>query len=81
MKEKARDLVYINTKRYLSFADLKTFQRIGLVISFCLFALGFIEIKTNGVNWKSLFPIVSGAIWDVLYWKFVSEIKSRKNNL
>jgi hypothetical protein len=78
MKEKARDLVYLNTKRYFSFADLKTFQRIGLVISFCLFALGFIEIKTNGVNWKSLFPIVSGAIWDVLYWKFVSEIKSRK---
>ena len=78
MKEKARNLVYLNTKHYTSFADLITFQRIGLVISFCLFTVGFIEIKTNGVNWKSLFPIISVAIWDILYWKFVSEIKSRK---
>jgi len=51
MKEKARDLVYLNTKRYLSFADLKTFQRIGLVIGPTLSKILLISGVGAGIRW------------------------------
>lgn len=78
MKEKARNLVYLNTKRYVSLADLNKLKWAALFISLILFVIGLYKVEADGFNWKSVFPIISALIWNLLYWKFVHEIKSRK---
>lgn len=78
MKEKARDLIYLNTNRYISFPDLKKFRLMGLFFSFLMLVMGVSALQTRGFGWKSLFPIVCAVVWSFLYCKFVYEIKSRK---
>lgn len=78
MRDKVRGFVYLNTKRYISLADLKKFKWISFFISLIVFFICSRSIDVNGADWESMFPIVSIVIWNVLYWKFVYEIKSRK---
>ncbi len=77
MREKACDLIYLNTKKYISFAELKTMYWKLFIIPFSVFVIGIAEINKIGVSYKSLFPIVSVAIWSLLYWIFVLKIENK----
>lgn len=78
MKEKARDLVYLNTKRYISLSKMKTFYWATVIITIFMVIVGIASIKTNGANIKSLLPLVCAAAWSILYWIFVLTIQSRR---
>lgn len=78
MKENARDLIYLDTKRYSSLADLKALYWKIFFLPLILVIFGIVSIKTNGVNWKSLFPLVSAAVWNLLYWIFVLTIQNKR---
>lgn len=76
MKEKARDLVYLNTKRYISLAKMKTFYWATVIIPIFMVIAGIAAIKTNGVSIKSLCPLVCAGVWSLLYWMFVLTVQS-----
>lgn len=78
MKDNARDLIYLDTKRYVSLSKLKTFYLATIMIQLFMVIVGFASIKTNGVNLKSLFPLASAVVWSLLYWIFVLTIRSNK---
>lgn len=78
MKEKARDLIYLDTQRYLSLKSLRVFYPAIIIFPFMMVVCGIVAINFIGVNWKSLFPLVSVAIWSLLYWIFVLTIQSKK---
>lgn len=78
MREKARDLIYLNTKRYISLALLQVFYLLNIFFIGIIIILGFASIHHNGINWKSLFPIVSIVIWSLFYWAFVLTIRSKR---
>ena len=59
MREKARDLVYLDTKRYTSLRNLKIVYFAIIIIPLSMAVMGIAAINTIGVNWKSLFPLVS----------------------
>ena len=78
MREKVRDLIYLDTERYTSLDNLRVFYWGIIILPFFMVLIGIISIKMIGVCWRSLFPIVSIAVWSVLYWIFVLTIQSKK---
>ena len=78
MREKACDLVYLNTKKYLSLNNLRRFYWCSIIVLFFMAVIGIMSIEYIGINWKSLFPLVSIAIWSLLYWIFVLKIQSKR---
>lgn len=77
MRKKARAFVYLNTKNYISYEFLTNFYWLVIIVPFFISIIGLYLINVHGVNWKSLFPIVSIAIWTVLYWILVLTIKNK----
>lgn len=78
MENKVRDLVYLDTKKYLSLNNLRRFYWCGIIIPFIMAVISIVSIKYNGINWKSLFPLVSIAVWSLLYWIFVLTVQSKR---
>lgn len=78
MKDNARDLIYLNTKRYVSLKKLKTFYLATIMIQLFMLIVGFASIKTNGVSLRSLLPLACAAVWSLIYWIFVLTIQSRR---
>ena len=70
MREKACDLVYLNTKTYISLKLLKFFYFGTIIIPIMMFVVWIVA--------KSIFPIVSIAIWTLLYWVFIFVIQSER---
>lgn len=78
MRKKARDLIYLNTQRYISLDSLIVFYWACILLPLVMVIFGIGAIKTYGVNWKSLFPLASIAIWSLLYWSFVLTVRSKR---
>lgn len=78
MREKARDLIYLDTKRYISLNSLRAFYKAIIIFPLIVAGWGVVAINMSGITWKSLFPLISIAIWNLLYWIFVLTIQSRK---
>ena len=78
MREKARDLIYLDTQRYISLASLRVFYWGIIIMPFIMAVLSIASINTSGINWRSLFPLASIAIWSLLYWVFVLTVQNKK---
>lgn len=78
MKKNACDLIYLDTKRYTSPRNLKTVYFAIIIIPLSMAVMGIAAINTIGVNWKSLFPLVSIGIWSLLYWLLILILQCRK---
>ena len=78
MKNNVRDLIYLDTKRYMSLDNLRVFYWAIIIIPLIMVIWGIAAINTIGVNWRSLFPLISIGIWSLLYWLFVLIIQSPK---
>lgn len=78
MKEKVKDLVYLDTNRYISLGSLRIFYWAIIIIPLIMVVFGVAAINTIGVSWISLFPLISIGIWSLLYWIFVLIIQSNK---
>ena len=78
MREKAKDLVYLNTENYISIDSILTFYWKIIIIPLIMISFGVASISTIGVNWKSLFPLISIGVWSLLYWMFVLILRSGK---
>lgn len=74
----ACDLIYLDTQRYTSLRNLKIIYWAIIIIPLSMAVLGIAAINTIGVNWKSLFPLVSIGSWSLLYWLLVFILQSRK---
>lgn len=78
MRAKVRDFIYLNTKRYVSLDMLRVVYWRIIIFPFLMLIMGIASINMTGVNWKSLFPFVSLAIWSLLYWVLVLIIQSKR---
>lgn len=78
MEEKARDLIYLDAKRYTSLEKIRRFYWLTIIIQIFMLIAGFAAIKINGVNSRSLFPLISIAAWNLFYWILVLTIQSRR---
>lgn len=78
MKKNACDLIYLDTKRYTSLRNLKIVYFAIIIIPLSMAVMGIAAINTIGVNWKSLFPLVSIGIWSLLYWLLILILQCRK---
>lgn len=78
MREKVRDLIYLDTKRYMSLANLRVFYWAIIIIPFFMVVMSVVSINMIGLNPRSLFPLASVAIWSLLYWVFVLTIQSKR---
>lgn len=78
MKERVKDLIYLDSKRYISIRSLRTFYWAILIIPITMLIWGIVAIKTIGLNWKSLFPLISIVVWSLLYWTFVLTVQGKK---
>ena len=78
MREKSKDLVYLETNRYISIESLKIFYWAIIIIPLIMVVFGIAAIATIGVNWRSLFPLISIGIWSFSYWMFVLTIQNKK---
>ncbi|MBQ7170830.1 MAG: hypothetical protein IJR89_00980 [Clostridia bacterium] len=78
MKEKVRDLIYLDSKRYLSIQSLRVLYWAISILPFIMIIWGGATINTIGLNWISLFPLISVAVWSFLYWTFVFSVQGRK---
>ena len=78
MKKNACDLIYLDTQRYTSLRDLKKIYWAIIFIPYGMVVMGIAAINTVGVNWKSLFPLVSIGVWSLLYWLLVLILQCRK---
>ena len=78
MKENVRDLIYLDSKRYISIQSLRVLYWAISIIPFIMFVWGIVAINTIGLNWMSLFPLISIAVWSLLYWTFVLTVQGRK---
>ena len=78
MKENSRDLIYLDSKRYISIQNLRVLYWAVLIIPFTMMIWGIVAISTIGLNWMSLFPLISSAVWSLLYWTFVLTIQRKK---
>lgn len=76
MKEKARKLIYLNSGNYISYSFLKRFYWCVIILPFFTIVMGVYLLNLNGVNSKSLFPLLSISIWTSIYWTLVLTIKS-----
>ncbi len=70
MEEKVRDFVYLDTKRYVSIESLRLFYWAIFIIPFMMVVMGIVG--------KSAFPLVSIAVWSVLYSTFVLVLQSKR---
>ena len=78
MKNNARDLIYLDTRRYMSLDNLRVFYWAIIIIPIIMVTWGIVAINTVGVNLRSLFPLISIGIWSLFYWLFVLIIQSPK---
>ena len=78
MDKKVKNLIYLDTNRYISLSSLKTFYWASIILPIMMIVMGAVSIKLNGVNWKSIFPLASVFIWSLLYWIFIFTIQSKK---
>lgn len=78
MKKNACDLIYLDTQRYTSLRNLKIIYWAIIIIPLSMAVIGIAAINTVGVNWKSLFPLISIGIWSLLYWLLVLILQCRK---
>lgn len=76
MRKKVQNFIYINTEKYISLESLKTFYWKCLILPIIMFVMGMISLGKSGVNWMSLFPLISVAVWSFLYWMFYRKIQS-----
>ena len=65
MKENVRHLIYLDSKRYISIQSLRVLYWAISIIPFIMMVWGIVEINTIGLNWISLFPIISIAVWSL----------------
>lgn len=70
MEEKVRNFIYLDTKRYISLSFLKAFYWKVLIIPIIMIVMG--------IAGKSLFPLVSIAVWSLLWWIFVLILQSKR---
>lgn len=78
MKNNARDLIYLDTKRYMSLDNLRVFYWAIIIIPIIMVTWGIAAINIVGVNLRSLFPLISIGIWSLFYWLFVLIIQGPK---
>lgn len=78
MKENVRDLIYLDSKRYISIQSLRVLYWAISIIPIIMLIWGVVAIKTIGLNWMSLFPLISIAVWSLLYWMFVLTVQGKK---
>ena len=78
MKENVRYLIYLDSKRYISIQSLRVLYWAISIIPFIMMVWGIVEINTIGLNWISLFPIISIAVWSLFYWTFVLTVQEKK---
>lgn len=78
MKENVRDLIYLDPKRYISIQSLRVLYWAISIIPIIMLIWGIVAIKTIGLNWMSLFPLISIAVWSLLYWTFVLTVQRKK---
>ena len=78
MKNNARDLIYLDTQRYMSLDNLRVFYWGIIIIPIIMVTMGIAAIHTVGVNLISLFPLISIGLWSLFYWLFVLIIQSPK---
>ena len=78
MKENVRDLIYLDSKRYISIQSLRVLYWAISIIPIIMLIWGIVAIKTIGLNWLSLFPLISIAVWSLLYWTFVLTVQEKK---
>lgn len=78
MKERAKSIVYLDNNRYISIESIRVFYWAIIIIPLIMLVFGIAAINTIGVNWKSLFPLVSIGIWSILYWLLVLILQCRK---
>ena len=78
MREKVKNFIYLDTNSYISIESLRIFYWATIMIPLILTVLGIAAINTIGVNFISLFPLISIGIWTLLYWIFVLILQSRK---
>ena len=78
MKENVRDLIYLDSKRYISIQSLRVLYWAISIIPIIMLIWGVVAIKTIGLNWMSLFPLISIAVWSLLYWTFVLTVHGKK---
>ena len=78
MNEKVRDLIYLDSKRYVSIQNLRVFYWAISIIPLIMITWGIVAINTIGLNWRSLFPLISIVVWSLLYWTFVLTIQGKK---
>lgn len=78
MKNNARDLIYLDTRRYMSLDNLRVFYWAIIIIPIIMVTWGIAAINTVGVNLRSLFPLISIGLWSLFYWLFVLIIQSPK---
>lgn len=78
IKDNARDLIYLDTRRYMSLDNLRVFYWAIIIIPIIMVTWGIAAIYTVGVNLRSLFPLISIGLWSLFYWLFVLIIQSPK---
>lgn len=78
MEENAKDLIYLDSKRYISIKSLRVLYWAISIIPFIMIVWGIVAINTIGLNWMSLFPLISIVVWSLLYWTFVLTVQGRK---
>ncbi len=78
MKEKARDLVYLETNRQTSYEKIRKFYLITIIIQLFMVIVGIASIKTNGVSIKTLLPLGLIGAWNLFFWIFVFMLQSKK---
>ena len=78
IKDNARDLIYLDTRRYMSLDNLRVFYWAIIIIPIIMVTWGIAALHTVGVDLRSLFPLISIGIWSLFYWLFVLIIQSPK---
>ena len=78
MKNNVRDLIYLDSKRYISIQSLRVLYWAISIIPFIMIIWGIVAMNNIALNWISLFPLISIAVWSLLYWIFVLTIQRKK---
>lgn len=78
MKEKALDLVYLDSGRYPSLKSMKSFFWGILLLQIFMIGIGFVALKKYGMTAKGLFPFITFGAWIVGYWTFIFIIQSKR---
>ena len=79
MNEKVRDLIYLDSKRYISIQSLRVLYWAISIIPLIMITWGIVAINTIGINWRSLFPLISITVWSLLYWTLVLTVQRKKS--